>query len=289
MNNLEVFSVFIRLDVPIPKVHGIWTPKYQNILIKPLFFLLSDSDTSEVKAILDELLKLSQINDKLQFAEESVDRLNIALKQQQKPSSSSSSSSTEPSQELINDHLSCAKQEVSRLRSANDQAAIEVKDNQTALDKMEEAKAERKLALKRLEYDVNVIEKEGRKLAKEYEKVLNIKLDDLQVENNDIILEEADDEEDDNEEIYALLNSSVASSSANSKTAEENHSTTSGHSSTEDQSMIIHEIIAKDSPIDDKNVNTNSQGQTADNNSDTGLSSLHTSSDEGTYEVGTLV
>ena len=31
----------------------------------------------------------------------------------------------------------------------------------------------------RLEYDVNVIEKEGRKLAKEYEKVLSINIEDI--------------------------------------------------------------------------------------------------------------
>ena len=80
---------------------------------------------------------------------------------------------------MISDHLACAKDEVSRLRSANDKAALEVKDNQKALDAMEQSKAERKQALKRLEYDVNVIEKEGRKLAKEYEKVLNINLDDI--------------------------------------------------------------------------------------------------------------
>ena len=50
---------------------------------------------------------------------------------------------------MIHNHLACAKTEVSKLRSANDLAAVEVKDNQKALDKMEEAKAERKLALKR--------------------------------------------------------------------------------------------------------------------------------------------
>ena len=43
--------------------------------------------TDELKAILEEMLKLSQLNDKLQFAEESVDRLEIALKQQLKKSS----------------------------------------------------------------------------------------------------------------------------------------------------------------------------------------------------------
>ena len=50
---------------------------------------------------------------------------------------------------MIHNHLAFAKTEVSRLRSANNHAAVEVKDNQKALDKMEEAKAEQKLALKR--------------------------------------------------------------------------------------------------------------------------------------------
>ena len=139
--------------------------------------------------------------------------------------------------------MACAKDEVSRLRSANDKAALEVKDNQKALDAMEQSKAERKQALKRLEYDVNVIEKEGRKLAKEYEKVLNINLDDIlddpkaavplqqhqkpevvhQLTGNkkNVIKKEtsidvaaAPETEDYEEEIYTLLNSSSSTSSS---------------------------------------------------------------------------
>ena len=45
--------------------------------------------SEELKVILDEMLKLAQLNDKLQFAEESVDRLEIALKQQMKQNKSS--------------------------------------------------------------------------------------------------------------------------------------------------------------------------------------------------------
>ena len=156
---------------------------------------------------------------------------------------SSSTSSTADDQHLISDHLACAKDEVSRLRSANDKAALEVKDNQKALDAMEQSKAERKQALKRLEYDVNVIEKEGRKLAKEYEKVLNINLDDIlddpkaaaplrqhqepevvhQLTGNkkNVIKKEtsidvaaAPETEDYEEEIYTLLNSSSSTSSS---------------------------------------------------------------------------
>ncbi len=96
---------------------------------------------------MDEMTNLSHLNEKLQFAEESVDRLEIAVKQQLHTESGNGNGQAENN--LIHNHLACAKTEVSRLRSANDHAAVEVKDNQKALDKMEEAKAERKLALKR--------------------------------------------------------------------------------------------------------------------------------------------
>ena len=101
----------------------------------------------KVKQIMDEMTNLSHLNEKLQFAEESVDRLEIAVKQQLHTESGNGNGQAETN--LIHNHLACAKTEVSRLRSANDHAAVEVKDNQKALDKMEEAKAERKLALKR--------------------------------------------------------------------------------------------------------------------------------------------
>ena len=185
--------------------------------------------SEELKVILDEMLKLAQLNDKLQFAEESVDRLEIALKQMKQKSSHHQNGhpNAEQGQDpLITDHLACAKDEVSRLRSANDQAALEVKDNQKALDAMEQSKAERKQALKRLEYDVNVIEKEGRKLAKEYEKVLSINLDhvikieqvikgdqaEMKKETTIEDTTEEDAEETEEEEIYTLLNSSSTSS-----------------------------------------------------------------------------
>jgi len=232
---------------------------------------------------MDEMTNLSHLNEKLQFAEESVDRLEIAVKQQLHTESGNGNG--QAGDNLIHNHLACAKTEVSRLRSANDHAAVEVKDNQKALDKMEEAKAERKLALKRLEYDVNVIEKEGRKLAKEYEKVLSINIEDIiEQETCTAIIDQKEPSEEpseNEEEIYALLNSSVTSSNK----TEENVSTSSGNSSADHSS--VQDIISKDSsPMEEKNVNSTNQDG---NNSDTGLSSLHTSSDEGTYEVGTLV
>merc|ERR1719225_1060651 len=173
---------------------------------------------NKVKQIMDEMMKLSHLNEKLQFAEESVDRLEIAVKQQLH----SESPTAQAEDKLIHNHLACAKTEVSKLRSANDQAAVEVKDNQIALDKMEEAKAERKLALKRLDYDVNVIEKEGRKLAKEYEKVLSINIEDIieTTVNND--QKEPSEPSENEEEIYALLNSTSVSIISNKTDQAEN-------------------------------------------------------------------
>ena len=201
----------------------------------------------DMKTLIEEMSRLTQLNDKLQFAEESVDRLQIAVKRQ---------SSNEID---LSEHLSGAKEEVSKLKIDNDQNAIEVKENQKALDSMEDLKLERKKALKQLEYDVNVIEKEGRKLAKEYQKVLEIKIQ-VEVEHEH---EPMLDMEEEDEEIYTLLN----------------RSSTSGHSSEDSTEVVLDNLtVAKD--VED---------QKDENNSDTGLSSLHTSSDEGVCEVGTLV
>ena len=52
----------------------------------------------------------------------------------------------------------------------------EVERNRGLLEEQEAAFRAKREAVKRLEYDVNVIEKEGRKLHKEYEKVMRIEI-----------------------------------------------------------------------------------------------------------------
>ena len=52
----------------------------------------------------------------------------------------------------------------------------EVERNRGLLEDQEAAFRAKREAVKRLEYDVNVIEKEGRKLHKEYEKVMKIEI-----------------------------------------------------------------------------------------------------------------
>ena len=52
----------------------------------------------------------------------------------------------------------------------------EVERNRALLEEQEADFRAKREAVKRLEYDVNVIEKEGRKLHKEYEKVMRIEI-----------------------------------------------------------------------------------------------------------------
>ena len=52
----------------------------------------------------------------------------------------------------------------------------EVERNRGLLEDQEAAFRAKREAVKRLEYDVNVIEKEGRKLHKEWEKVMRIEI-----------------------------------------------------------------------------------------------------------------
>merc|ERR550532_197795 len=95
----------------------------------------------DMKLLIEEMSRLSQLNDKLQFAEESVDRLQIVLREQE-----SNDTYLDMSQ-----HLSGAKEEVSKLKVDNDTNAVEVKENQKALDSMEDLKSERKKALDSME------------------------------------------------------------------------------------------------------------------------------------------
>ena len=81
------------------------------------------------------------------------------------------------------------------MRRANREGLEEVERNRGLLEAQETDFKAKRDAVKRLEYDVNVIEKEGRKLHKEYEKVMKI----------DIPAEGASDGLRDEQEIYTEL------------------------------------------------------------------------------------
>ena len=178
-------------------------------------------------------------------------------------------------------------------------------------------------ALKALEYDVNVIEKEGRKLAKELDKVMNIKIENIfgsRLDGPSPILpipnSETDDPDPANEstEIETELDVLAADSgnldsgkgilsgessfdpAARTSITGTPESSSSGNSSGSSSEKSVRFCL--DPPVTSTS-STSRYGKSpgkvressgdGDNNSDTGLSSLHSSSDEGNYDMGTLV
>ena len=132
-----------------------------------------------LRTIHGELVKLSQVNEKLAFAEESVDRLRIAVQQQQELNRSEPPVETQLT--VSDEQLESAKEELALLRETNNRSSKEIEENRAFIANLEAEFVERKAKLKHLEYDVNVIEKEGRKLARELDKVLRIQITEAQV------------------------------------------------------------------------------------------------------------
>ena len=176
------------------------------------------------------------------------------------------------------------------------------------------------IALKHLEYDVNVIEKEGRKLAKELDKVLNIRIETIFRNDPDQILLLDDVPDEIESELNVLteqtevgvrqetgklsLSSGQSSFDPSGRTSATGtpESSSSGNSSGSSSEKSVRFCLdrRKLEPMTSSSgrcsgkspgkIRENSGGGgDADTNSDTGLSSLHSSSDEGTYEIGTLV
>jgi hypothetical protein len=97
---------------------------------------------------------LASMNDKLQFAEESVDRLEIALSQQHRHSQQQHHQHHQHQQQLrksgsipnltlngdeAKNHLFCARTEVERLRVINENVGREIAQNQKHLHNLDAA------------------------------------------------------------------------------------------------------------------------------------------------------
>ena len=133
-----------------------------------------------LKTIHKELTKLTQMNEKLTFAEDSVDRLKIAVRQVQDQTKydtdafdSTRQLSDAPNLSMstkdAEEHIACAKEQLERLKLANDEASKVIQKNKGSIEDIDKKVKAGKATIKCLEYDVNVIEKESRKLNKELE------------------------------------------------------------------------------------------------------------------------
>ena len=226
-----------------------------------------ERDMLILKTIHEELVKLCQMNEKLVFAEDSVDRLQIAVKQQQ--------------DQGADVQLSTAREELEKLKESNAKSSKEIEENKKIIANLESEFLERKSKLKHLEYDVNVIEKEGRKLARELDKVLSI-----QIEYSDV------DEANESVETELCDLEAVEGAAGCKRTVGSPASSSSGNSSDKSRQTLTPELPELNESFFDPQQNSKKLPNKVDpeaENSDTGLSSLHSSSDEAVIDFGTLV
>jgi len=120
-----------------------------------------EQELDETRRLVTELTRLSAMNDEIAATETKLHLLSSNLGQL------TSAKCTE---------LTTAESEAAELRRSNREAMEEVERNRGLLEEQEAGFRAKREAVKRLEYDVNVIEKEGRKLHKEYEKVMKIEI-----------------------------------------------------------------------------------------------------------------
>lgn len=262
-----------------------------------------ETEIGRTNELLVELEKLFHINSQLEMHEQDISTLIKDIGHQM-------DSGAYASLQQVSQKMFLSRRELQEVMDVNERSNNELEQIRIELAAVEHMTEERRNVVKQLEYDVNVIEKEGRRLHKEYEKVMNIDIDA-------VTKKEA---EEDNNVYYELkeLNMKAKSlldgrSSGGSirvaDTASPGSSSSSGNSSFSEKSVRFNEqdidgavraskggfkFATKSAkftksilkPIESLMRTTNDDG---DSNSDTGLSSLHSSTDEGSYEMGTLV
>ncbi|TRY73414.1 hypothetical protein TCAL_14659 [Tigriopus californicus] len=300
--------------------------------------------------IIEELIRLHSLNEELQTVETKLHILSANLNQFMAPNLTDPTKTTTKSSAPMKEdhhHLSnnndprgnlaeCTlQQELDSVKRYNQSAMEDISRNKELISAMELEFKNKKDSIKQLEYDFNLIEKEGKKLGREYEKVLSIEIPDADRESD---ADRGEDSalEDSTQVIYSelkelklecqrftstsssdpdhdpskLLTSPVLTPASASESGVDlsHEGSTSGsessgprpsplsHSESEplDSKLLVHDFCStesRSSRIKSSRTETRhgilDDGE--DTNSDTGLSSLHSSSDEGAYEFGTLV
>ena len=178
-------------------------------------------------------------------------------------------------------------QEIAKLRESNNDFSKIIEKNKESISEMDARFIDRKSVLKHLEYDVNVIEKEGRKLAKELNKVMQIDLAGFSDEPNDLTLNDSTDSTSLPDIFQKSLDIDTTIESVKPGSPAESGASSSGNSSELRNSQSTPDLPILTDPQSRKI--RMFKGDNDAENSDTGLSSLHSSSDEAATDFGTLV
>ena len=271
-------------------------------------------EMARTRSLTMELARVHAMNEELQNVETKLHILTSNYLQMRRASSNHEQVSAK-----ARDQLRFTENALSQLRMSNDKAMGDITKNKELLGSMEASYKAKKEAIKQLEYDVNVIEKEGRKLTKEFDKVMSIRIPEIKdgdpdcsgFEDSQVIYSELKELQLECGNISSMdLSMSMCDPDSSNQdchtrrivtTASPEGSTSGVSSGTEDGAG--NSMESKTTTTSSKNKLCVSDNRMVvglknggggkhlqeDSNSDTGLSSLHSSSDEGSFEFGTLV
>ncbi len=287
--------------------------------------MLVAQEMERTRALVEELVRLVAVNEELQAEETKCHILGSNL-QQLRVATVTPDKGGKQQQEQ--EQLRRARGAVAVLKAQNERAEGDIGANSGALDSLRLRCADGRDAVKRLEYDVNVVEKECRKLGKEYQKVLSIQipqfpsgaleegdlgpvmdrsqviyteLKELQLENAQrlrsaeasLIPPQPNTKEVSIEAKRVLSNNSPEGSSSGASSGADDSAASGSSLSVNDTSNAVPSTVEARSKAtsvsksvrfrDDLAANgRQEEEEIPDNNSDTGLSSLHScSGDEG--------
>lgn len=132
-----------------------------------------DGDIERCQLALLELSKVSALNEQLHSEETKCHILEANLNSiMAKKKTNEGQSAIQQSQGLSEVEMNTLEQ----LRLQNEKTHAEINRNKKLISQMQDDCKVKKESIKRLEYDVNVIEKEWRKLGKEFDKVMKIEI-----------------------------------------------------------------------------------------------------------------
>jgi chromosome segregation ATPase len=231
-----------------------------------------EANRAETEALVADLLRLHSLNQELHAMETRAQVLSANLLQLQP---------TPPATEVDSDGV---ERRVATMRALNASAGEDVDRQQKELADLHESLSARRASARQLEYDVNVVEKEGRRLHKELEKVMSLRIPELSDADDDHghVLRES-------QVIYGELKqlqqvtASAASHGRTLITASPESSSSGVSSGSEAPASPGRSTSTSFAPI------RTCADEAAESNSDTGLGSLHSSTAGSADELETLV
>ncbi len=153
--------------------------------------------------MVEALLRVSEVNSRLEEAEERIGDLNCQMEEAGAASASSGRQKLLPHHPHVD--LESTHRELSRLRRLNESVGLEIDSNRRLIVDMRSAFDERRALVSRLESDVEDVECEGRRLMDQLRQLEELLPGEMPAEDDDVVLLPPPIVDDDDEEEEELL------------------------------------------------------------------------------------